>query len=136
MSDPSSLALHVAIRNRLIGTSAVTDLCPAASILDMHGRPARFPSIIIGDSQLVADDLTYARNHVRIYSTLHVWTEEKSLVDVKFLSGAVRIALRAPLALTGFLDGQIEEERFLRDPDGEHAHGVLTYSALLQEIAA
>lgn len=135
MSDDASLALQKAVRARLVDTIAVSDLVPPRNIIDLHGSPTRFPSIILGESQTVRESITTDRRHVRVYATLHIWTKESGLEQVKRISGAARRALRDRLVLVGceLIDGTVEEERFLRDPDGEHSHGVLTYSALIEE---
>ena len=132
----ASLALQKAIRTRLVGTPAVVALVPASSILDRNARPAPDPSIILGeDQELDADRI--ARDVVRIYSTLHVWKKEQGLVGVKAIAGAVRSALQnGRLEMdAGFHCGDcvVTSTRFLRDPDGETAHGVLTVGALVRE---
>ena len=109
---------------------------PASSILDRNARPAPDPSIILGeDQELDADRI--ARDVVRIYSTLHVWKKEQGLVGVKAIAGAVRSALQnGRLEMdAGFHCGDcvVTSTRFLRDPDGETAHGVLTVEALVRE---
>ncbi|HCO54687.1 MAG TPA: DUF3168 domain-containing protein, partial [Pelagibacterium sp.] len=54
----AALAMQKALRDRLIGTVAVTDLVPATSILDRNARPTPDPSIIIGEGQeLPGDDI-------------------------------------------------------------------------------
>lgn len=52
MMEPS-LALQKAVRARLVATSAVTTLVPAAHVLDRNNRPEVFPAIIIGEGQTI-----------------------------------------------------------------------------------
>ena len=132
----ASLALQKAIRTRLVGTPAVVALVSASAILDRNARPAPDPSIILGeDQELDADRI--ARDVVRIYSTLHVWKKEQGLAGVKAIAGVIRTALQnGRLEMdTGFHCGDcvVTSTRFLRDPDGETAHGVLTVEALVRE---
>lgn len=130
-------ALQTAIRLRLVATSAVTTLVPVTSILDINQRPAPTPSIIIGEGQSVEGDRTDRRDQ-RVFLTLHIWKKEPGLVGVKDIAGTVRKALHsARLTVTGWNCGdcRVSDMRFLRDPDGETAHGVVTVEALMVENA-
>ena len=131
MSDPT-LAVQKALRARFIATAAVTALVPAASILDRNQRPAPDPSIILGEDQVVDDGVTIMRDYVRVYSTIHIWKKENSLVGVKAISGAIRRAIgrvrMLDLADPDFTctDCRLDGARFMRDPDGVTSHGVIT----------
>jgi hypothetical protein len=132
----ADLAVQKAVRARLTATPAVTALVPAASILDRHARPAPDPSIILGEGQCIeAGDI--ARAVVRVVLDLHVWKKEPGLAGVKAIAGAVRAALHsARLALdTGFHCGdcRVSMMRYLRDPDGETGHGVVTVETIVSE---
>lgn len=135
MTEPS-LALQIAIRSALISSSAVLDLVPADHIVDHSARPEAFPAILIGDGQTMRADLTYSRRHIRVVSDLHVWTVEGGLAVAKEIVGTVEAALRSKPALTShrLVDFRLVGTRFLRDPAGEHGHGVVTVEALLEEI--
>ena len=139
MSDPS-LAVQKALRARLVANAAVTALVPATNILDHNQRPALDPSIVLGEDQVVdQNNLTIRRDYVRVYPTIHIWKKEPSLQGVKAISGGIRRAIGRlqPLELgdPDFVcsDCVIENARFLRDPDGEHSHGVLTLNVLVQQ---
>jgi hypothetical protein len=133
------LAVQIAIRNRLVATPAVTALVPAGSILDRNQRPAPSPSIILGESQLLDEGTSLARRHSRVFHTVHVWKQEASLEGVKTIVGAIRSAINADrLALGDGLhcaDVHVASMRFLRDPDGETSHGVVTIEVLVGEDA-
>jgi hypothetical protein len=137
MTDPA-LALQKAIRARLVA-SAVTALVPANSIIDRNERPETFPCIVIGEDQTIDDPAPLARDRVTVFATLHLWHREAGLVGVKQIAGAIRTAL-AEDALTlddwHVVDMMIQSTRYLRDPDGQTAHGVLTVEATLQELVA
>lgn len=130
------LAVQKAIRARLVESLAVTALVPATNILDRNARPAPDPSIIIGEDQTI-DEARLARNVVRVYSTLHVWKKEPGLAGVKLIAGEIRAAIRpANLpVIDGFHFGDcyVSNTRFLRDPDGETAHGVVTIETLVSD---
>jgi hypothetical protein len=132
----ADLAVQKAIRARLTGTAAVTDLVPAASILDRNGRPVLDPSIVIGEGQTVPGD-DIARRQLAISLDLHVWKKEPSLAGVKAIAGAVRMALHsARLDLdTGFhcADCVVASIRYLRDPDDETSHALITVETLVGE---
>lgn len=137
MSDPS-LDFQKALRARLVASSAVTSLVPAAAILDRNARPVLDPSIIIGEGQTVPDDGLSRNRHIT-YADLHIWKTEAGLAGVKQIAGAIRDALA-----DGFwsfdhfhvADMQIAGTRFLRDPDGLHSHGIVSLQARVVEAAS
>lgn len=134
----AEIALQKAIRNRLANSTVVTGYVPAASILDRNERPAPDPSIIIGEATAQDDGDTIARNRVRISSDLHVWKREPSTAGVKAIAGAIRTAIHASrLSLeVGFhcVDARVSFARFVRDPDGETSHAIVTIESLVEEL--
>lgn len=133
------LETQKAIRARLIAWPAITSLVPAFHILDVNQRPAPTPSIILGEGLAIDEGTSLHRRHSRVYHSLHVWTREASLEGVKTICGAIRTALHsARLAMPEGLhcaDLRVSSQRFLRDPGGEHSHGVVTVEALVVEVA-
>lgn len=138
MTD-ASLAVQVALRARFVATPAVTALVPVLNIVDRNQRPALDPSIVLGEDQVVDQATTIMRDYVRVFSTIHIWKKELSLVGVKTISGALRRAIgrvqRLDLADPDFVcsDIRVESTRFIRDPDGETSHGILVLNALVQQ---
>jgi hypothetical protein len=134
MTEPS-LALQTALRARLIASPAVTALVPAEHIFDGATRPEAFPSIIIGDGQVVLEgDQHPAWRNVTVYCDLHVWALEAGLATVKAIAGAVWDAIGTSLDVPGFLlsDGvHVTGIRFVRDPDGKAGHAVVSVEALI-----
>lgn len=134
----ASLALQRALRTRLVETPAVVALVPADHVLDRNQRPAPDPSIILGEAQELDGDDSIERRMVRVYHTVHVWRQERSLEGVTAIMGAVRTAVLAGrLALSaGFhcIDLRVASMRAMRDPDGEASHGVITLEACIQEL--
>lgn len=132
------LIVQTAIRSRLIERSYVTDLVPAGNIVDRHEWPPFNPSIVIGEDQLVDENALVSRRMSRIYSTLHVWKKEPSLVGVKIIAGAVRVAIASGrLSIDApfhCVDSFVSSARYMRDPDGVTAHGVLTVETLIEEV--
>lgn len=135
----ADLALQQAVRSRLIATSAVTSLVPAQNIIDINQRPAPMPSIIIGQGQSVEGDRIDRRDQ-RVYLDLHVWKRETGLVGVKTIAGAIRKAINVSKFphISGFHIGdcRVTSMNWLRDPDGETAHGVVTVEALVNEVTS
>src|SRR5438128_2614195 len=132
----ADLAVQKAIRARLAGNAAITNLVAAEAILDRNARPAPDPSIILGEGlTLPGDDL--ARRSLRVTLDLHLWKKEPSLAGAKAIAWAVRAALHeARLDLdTGFhcADCTVSSMRFLRDPDGETSHAILTVDTIVSE---
>jgi hypothetical protein len=128
-------AVQKALFDLLSGSSAVTDLVDATSILDRNQRPAPMPSIIFGEDQVLEyDDI--ARKHYRVISTVHCWDKSTGLNTVKSIAGALATAIRsARLEIEGAHCGdcRVSGMRFLRDPDGEHGHGIVTVETLVGE---
>jgi hypothetical protein len=129
-------AMQTAIRGRLVSTSAVTGLVPADHIRDSNALPDIDPCIIIGEGQSV-DEGRIDRKATRVFSTLHVWKKEPGLVGVKDIAWAVRQAVHgAQIVATGYQVGlcYVSSMRYLRDPDGKTAHGIVTVESLLTEV--
>lgn len=132
----ASYDLQKGIRQRLIGTSAVTSLVPADNILDKNRLPEVFPCIILGTDQVMPGDFL-ARNDYVTHTDLHIWVKEVGLGTVKQIAGAIRQALSDrfyDLESHRIGDLYIESCRYVRDPDGDHAHCILTLSARLVEV--
>lgn len=131
------LEVQKAIRARLT-TYAVG--VPAAQIIDANQRPSKLPAILLGDSQAVDEGSSLRRAHTRVYHSLHVWQREPSLEGAKTIAGAIRSAIHsARLTLAPGLhcaDARVSSMRFLRDPDGEHSHGVVVVEVLVSEERA
>ena len=136
MTDPSYVT-NKALYARFVAYSGLTDLVPATSILDMSAQPNSFPCIILGEAQVV-DDGDIQRTLQRVYADWHIWTADTNLNGVKRVADQMRRAL-APSRISftdeGFecVDLRIENTRFLRDPDGEHTQGIVTFNALVRE---
>ncbi|WP_279089494.1 DUF3168 domain-containing protein [Bartonella apis] len=131
------LAIQKAIYKRLTTTPEVLSLVPLTNILDRNQLPKADPLILIGNDQLVEDGSDVRRCIWRVFSTLDIWKVENGLTGSKAISGAIRQAIRngKPELDTGYhcVDWYVSTTRFLRDPDGEHSHGVLTIESLVLE---
>ena len=131
------LAIQKAIYKRLTTTPEVLSLVPLTNILDRNQLPKADPLILIGNDQLVEDGSDVRRCIWRVFSTLDIWKVENGLTGSKAISGAIRQAIRngKPELDTGYhcIDWHVSTTRFLRDPDGEHSHGVLTIESLVLE---
>lgn len=135
----AALAVQKALRARLAGSAAVTALVPATAILDRNKQPAPDPSIILGEDHVLDPGTSIARNLVEIHLTLHLWKKETGLVRVKAIAGAIGNEIKAGRLMldAGYecCDCRVSDSRFLRDPDGETAHGVVTVVTLVREVA-
>lgn len=134
----ASLAVQTAIRARLVATSAVTALVPSAAIDDANSPPARDVSIVLGEDQEVDEGQSIARDVLRVYSTLHIWKKEPGLAGAKAIAGAIRDSIdEGRLTITGWhcSDCHVASTRFLRDPDGKTAHGIVTIETLVRRDA-
>ncbi|WP_312620420.1 DUF3168 domain-containing protein [Agrobacterium pusense] len=135
----AELALQKAIRARLVENATVAVLVPAANILDRNERPNPRPSIVIGEGQSIDEGDSIARTLTRVYMDLHVWVEEPSTETSKRIAGAIRKAVHVGKFPTSddyhFADCRVRGSRFLRDPDGQTSHAIVTIDALVQEVA-
>lgn len=133
----AALAVQIAVRNRLIETPEILGLIPADNIVDVNSFPLLDPSIILGEGQEIEGDRIDRRNS-SVFLTLHVWKKETGLEGVKAIAGAIRAALRNRLDVPdGHFhcgDVRVSSTRFMRDPDGETAHAVVTVEALINEV--
>lgn len=140
MSEPS-LVLQAALRALLVNAEAVTNLVLPANIIDQSERPERFPCVIIGEDQTLDDtrELSPSIALSEVIQTLHVFSRSEGLVECKRIAGAIQRTVRRtkfdvsddPNVLC--LECWFEGSRFLRDPDGITAHGVITLRGRVQE---
>ncbi|TNB46441.1 DUF3168 domain-containing protein [Martelella lutilitoris] len=131
----AELALQKAIRDRLTTSGSVTALVPEENILDRNQRPAPDPSIIIGEGQTF-DNGGIARNRLSIFTNLHVWKRDEALTGVKLIASVIRTAcaIRRLVLESGYhcVDCRVASTHFVRDPDGEFCHGIVTLEALVE----
>lgn len=132
----ATLAVQKALLARLRAAPALVALVPTGNMLDRNARPAVDPAINIGEGQAVdAGDID--RANLRVFLDLHLWRKETSTEGVKAIADAIRDAIReGRLALDApFVCGDCRASmmRFLRDPDGESSHGILTIETLVGE---
>ncbi|UOK70269.1 DUF3168 domain-containing protein [Ancylobacter polymorphus] len=134
MSEPS-LAAQAAIRAVLVASGSVTSLVPAGNILDRNSRPEVTPLIIVGDGYTV-DASAQCIEAWEVYSDIHVWTKEPGLAQCKTIAGAVQRALRGlDVEAQGYsLSIMAQDCRYFRDPDGEHAHAVVSVTLFAEEL--
>ncbi|MCB1511522.1 MAG: DUF3168 domain-containing protein [Hyphomicrobiaceae bacterium] len=135
----ADLAVQKAVRAKLVASSSVTSLVAAGSILDINQRPAPDPSIILGEGQAL-EGSRIDRADQRVFLDLHIWKKEHGLVGVKSIAGAIRSAIHAARLADAdgycFGDCRVSASRFMRDPDGETAHGVVTVEAIVCEVSS
>lgn len=134
MSEASLAAQRLAV-TAMRARAQLTALVPSANMFDRNERPEIFPCLIIGEAQTVSDD-AHCIVAAEVYLTLHVWTKESGFVACKSIAGEVQRALRN---LSGTQDGwaldfYVEDAIFMRDPSGEHSHGVLTFRAMAEDM--
>ncbi len=135
MTAPA-LSLQQAMRAALVANPIIVAQVPASKITTRHMRPEDFPCIVMGEGLEASYGRTLDRSYVRIYSTIHVWTREPSLEQVKAIAHQVRkVLVDSPTVKAGRVDFKYESTRFLRDPSGEHSHAVLDFSALVKDVA-
>lgn len=113
------------------------EMIPADNVLDVTGRPERFPSLIIGEAQTI-----YRRWDATVNATLHVWFEENALVKAKLAASAIVDALYHDAQVAGSViqtehfsvfDMAVDSTRFLRDLHGPFSHGVVNVAAIMRE---
>jgi hypothetical protein len=135
----ASLAFQKFARAALVSDLDVTALVPADNIVDANARPEVFPRINLGeDQELPADEIV--SRYTTVISTLHVWVREPGLATAKAIAGEVRRVLNQPNRLVFERDGyrcidcKFTSARFVRDPDGATAHGIVAFTSVIEEI--
>lgn len=133
MSEASLAAQRLAV-SRMRAHAPLVALVPSGNIMDRNERPEVFPCIIVGEAQTVGDDIDCA-DLSEVYLTFHVWTRENTFDRCKAIAGEIRRALRRVSAVQdGFaLDFSFEDSRFLRDPNPEISHGVVTFNVTAED---
>ncbi|QFY60367.1 DUF3168 domain-containing protein [Rhizobium grahamii] len=123
-----SLAAQRAAVVAMRGYQDLTDIVPPLHIFDRNQRPEVFPCVIVGDAMVDSDDIDCADTS-EVSLDFHVWAVEDGLVCCKSIAGEMRRALRRlSTELDGFkLNFMFGGARYLRDPGGEHSHGVVTF---------
>lgn len=134
-----SLSLQTAVRQCLIADFDVAALVAPNQIFDTR-RPEVFPCIVMGEGQTVNEGLTLARQFVKVYLDLHVWTRGEAFAETKLIAGAAEAALdnnpRWTIDGGNVVDLRVTGSRFLRDPGHELQHAVITLEALVQRTPA
>lgn len=130
----ASLAAQRLAVTRMRQRAGVTALVPSGNIMDRNGRPEVFPCVLVGEAQTVADEADCVIGS-EVFLTIHVWTRETTLEKCKLIAGEIRRALYQVSAVQdGFaLDFNFDDSRFMRDPGGESAHGVVTFRVLAED---
>lgn len=144
----AALAVQALLRARLANDPVVTSLVTPSAIVDSNRRPDLASGIgselssnvlrslvLIGDGQVIFDR-PHETYHVEVYADVHTFIVEPGLVGAKTLVEAIRKALRdRPWTMADYrcLELHAVSARFLRDPSGEHSHGVLSLRAIMQE---
>lgn len=136
MSEASLAAQRLAV-TAMRARSALTALVPATNIFDRNERPEVFPCVVVGEAQTVGDDIDCA-DLSTVYLTVHVWTRENTFTACKSIAGEIRRALRrAEGVQDGFAcDFSFEDARYLRDPNPEISHGVVTFHVSAEDTLA
>lgn len=126
-----SLSMQKAVVGLLKTDPEVSSLV-GANIFDTPDTDV-YPRVTLGQDQVIAQRADcYVGDE--LYLTLHAFSREIGLPQVKKIAGAVRLAMDgAGLLLDGhrLVDIAFEDARFMRDPDGTN-HAVLTFRALTE----
>jgi hypothetical protein len=132
----ASLAFQMAARRALIADAGLTALVPSDNVLDANGRPDADPRVILGEDQELPGDDVVGR-YTELFATMHVWSKEQGVKRAKLIVSAMRRVLNGQRWNDGSyrcLDTRFQSARFLRDPDGESTHGVVTFKAVLEQM--
>lgn len=132
------IVIQKAIYKRLTSLSEITSYVPPKNILDRNQRPIVDPLVSIGEDQIIDDGSDLNRCNWRVYSTIHVWKKEDGLTTNKAISGAIKKGIQSsrPNLGEGYhcADWRVTSERFMRDHDGIHSHGIITIESLVIEV--
>lgn len=134
MSDPS-LALQGWLNTTLRASAALrTELGGTSRIYDQPPQRPTFPYVTIGQDQVVEDGADCIQSD-DAFLTLHVWSRGKGYVEAKKIVGAIRDAVPETASLTGFMlsECHYRDARYMRDPDGETSHAVVTFELIIDK---
>lgn len=129
-----SVAMQTAIRSCLVGDATVSALVDGR-VLDQWGGPTAFPTIILGDDQVIADDDDSVCLS-EVFHTLHVWARGPGTAGAKQIVDAIRRAVRSlagPVEEHRLLSITFRGARYLRSDEADIVHGVVTLRSLVQE---
>lgn len=132
MSDPS-LPLQAELVGRLKAAAGLTALIGDRVYDEPPGSPI-FPYVTLGESQVLPDKVDCI-DGTELFPAIDAWSRAQGFPEVKQIGAAVIAALDdAALNVAGYnvIVFQIENIRYLRDPDGRTRHAALTFRALLQ----
>lgn len=134
MAEASLAAQRLAV-TAMRAHAPLMALVPSTSIMDRNSRPEIFPSIVVGEAQTVADEADCVIGS-EVFLTIHAWAKSNTMTEVKVMAGEIRRALRDVSGVQdGFaLDFSFEDSRFLRDPNPEISHAVVTFVASAEDI--
>jgi Protein of unknown function (DUF3168) len=129
MSDPS-LELQAAIVGALKGDSP-----PVASgrVYDAAPINGTFPYVTLGDCQVLPDKYECI-DGVEVYPQIDVWSRAVGYGETKTIAKRILALLDdVPLAVAGFdtVVFELQDLRYLRDPDGLTRHAAITFHGIL-----
>lgn len=86
-----------------------------------------FPRTTIGEEQ-VLEDGNSCDDGWEVLTDTHVWSRKPGFGEVKTLAALVRQRINAITSVTGYtlISVEVEDTRFLRDPDGITSHGIIS----------
>src|SRR6266540_3637692 len=123
MSDPSlelQAAIVVALRAAPIADGRIYDAVPTNAI---------FPYVSLGDCQVIPDKADCI-DGVEVYPQVDVWSRSVGYPETKAITKAVLTALDdQPLTVADFnlVVFEVQDVRYLRDPDGLTRHAAITF---------
>lgn len=132
MSDPS-LELQSAIVNALKDSAGLTSLVNKR-VFDPAPKNAQLPYITLGDMQVLPDKAECI-DGTEVFPQIDAWASVNDPAQIKQIGKAIVAALDdQALTVTGYnlVIFELQNLQYLRDPDGQTRHAVLTFRALLQ----
>lgn len=132
MSDPS-LGLQIAIVQWLKADATVAGRI-AGRVYDTVPDNPVFPYVTLGEGQTIPD-VADAYDGAEAYVDLHVWSRGVGWPEAKEIAKALQASLvEAPLSIASerLVGLQLEQSRYLRDPDGLTRHVAMTFRALTE----
>jgi len=128
MADPVDLLIQGAFVARLKADAAVGALL-GDRVYDRVPSGVVFPYLTIRIPQVIDEENSCSLNE-RVVIEIHAWSRSPGFVECRRMIGAAKAAVRSSaLTVTGHnLSLQtVEQTRYLDDPDGLTAHGVVTF---------
>ncbi len=119
--------IGTAVQKAIVDALKVDPAVAGGRIYDIVPSGAAFPYVSIGEEQAIEDGNSCDEGW-EVFIDNHVWSRAVGFPEAKTLVALVRQRINAITSVTGYtlISVEVEDTRFMRDPDGLTSHGVVS----------